>query len=391
MVQGISLGTILNKYIYETTTQGKNMDILEVIRTVKKHISLVVVMTLVCAAISTALALLLPRAYESTAVVILQQQGGGISLGSAASLLGLPTSPQGISTDLLKVIASSDSIATNVIDKLGLRKNKNFSKPEDDNEDLLLRFHKNLKIVADDMTLRITFANPDAGLATSVANEIAAQSVEYIKDTSVRNFNDYNRMLEMYQEQLKGVELKIKNYEKLHGVVQMDAQLSSAIETAALYQQRTVEAQTELESLAAVIENTTDLNLWTSTTQRMEALKDEIRLYKAKAIELEGAMRSAPEVKREYVELLRDQKTISLKLATVDSQRDLSLFDTERLSEKMRILDKAYPSKSSARPKRKLIVAFGLAFGLFSSMSLAFLIEMLKVGATQNTDGASSA
>lgn len=346
---------------------------------------MIAIVTIICGGIATVRAFMSPRVYESTSVLLIQQQSG-VSLGAAGALLGFPSvAQQGLSTDFAKVIATSETIALKVIDNLKLRENPKFAVPDDDDDDLLRRFDKNLKVEIESITVKITFASLDSKLAAATANEIAAQIINYIKDAAMKNFEEYNKMLDMYHEQLKNVELKIKEYEKTHGVVQIDAQLANAIETAAMYKLRTAERQTELESLAAIIEHTTNLDLWTQTSQRMEALKDEIRFYKAKNVEIENQMRTAPQLKLEYMELLREQKMISLKLATIDSQRDMSLFETERMAGKMRILDPARAPKMPSRPKKKLIVAFGLAFGLFASTSFAFARQLLKSAASADS------
>lgn len=360
------------------TARDRLMDIADIIKTFRKNIAMIAIVTIVCGGLAAARAFLSPRIYESTAVMLIQQQSG-ISLGAASALLGIPSmAQQGLSPEFVKVIATSKTIASNVIDNLDLRNNPKFASDGDDDDKLLKRFSKNLKVEPELMTVRITFAGVDSKLAAAAANDVAAQTINYVKDAALRNFDDYNKMLEMYHEQLKDIELRIKEYEKLHGVVQIDAQFANAIETAAMYNLNLSERQTELESLAAVIEHTTNLDLWTRTSQRMEALKDEIRFYKAKNIELEKEMRAVPQMKLEYMELLREQKMTSLKLATIDSQRDMSLFESERMSGKMRVLDPATPAKTPARPKKKLIVAFGMAFGIFAATSFAFARQMLR-------------
>ncbi|HOC93771.1 MAG TPA: Wzz/FepE/Etk N-terminal domain-containing protein [bacterium] len=357
------------------------MDISDIVKILKKNIAMIAIVTIVCGGLAAARAFMSPKVYESSAVLLLQQQSG-ISLGAAGALLGIPSvAQQGLSPEFFRVIATSKTIAFAVIDKLELRNNPHFAASDDDDDDLLMKFNKNLKVEPETITVKITFAGLDPTLAANVANEIAEQTIDFVRKSALKNFEDYDKMLVMYQEQLKNIEMKIKDYEKRHGVIQIEAQMTQAIDTAAMYNLRIAERQTELESLAAVIEHTTNLDLWTQTSQRMEALKDEIRFYKIKNIEIEKEMRSAPQMKLEYMELLREQKMISLKLATIDSQRDMSMFESERLGGKMRILDPATPSKTPARPKKKLIVAFGLAFGLFASTSFAFAGHMLKSAA----------
>lgn len=362
------------------------MDILELIGTVRRHIIMIVCLTFICFALSVVAAFRMQKIYESSSTLIVQQQGG-LSLGSAGALLGFPSqSQQGLSPDYIKLIATSDTIARTVIERLDLGKNENFAKTGDGEEELLKAFRRNLKVDTGIMSVKVSFASPDPKLAAAAANETADQTAQYIKNSAIRDYEDYQKVLVMYQDQLMDMETKIKNYEQKHGVVQIDAQFSQAIEEAAQYQIQTFEKQSELESLSTLLDNTTDLDLWTQTRQRMEGLKNEIRILKAKTDEIDGAMNAVPEMKLEYMNMLRDQKTITLKMAAIDTQRDLSLFETERSNKKLRVLDRAYPSKWPSRPKKKLIAAIGFALGLFMSFSLSFLIELLKAAPAPETN-----
>jgi tyrosine-protein kinase Etk/Wzc len=345
------------------------MDIIELTRTIRRRIGLIAGITLFSAALSVVVALVIPRSYESTTTLLIQQESG--MTGAMGAMLGISALPQwGVSTDYLKTIAMSDTIVMRTMDTLGLRNNKFFSLPDAGEEDYLRVFRKNLLVVTEPTLVRITFFSPDPELAAAVANEIAKQVSSFTKSSALEEYENYQKIFDIYQKQLKEIETKIKEYEEKHHVVQIDAQMSAEIDSYAQYQAELLGKQMEFDSLSTVLENTTDLEVWTRTRQRIEALKSEIQLTKSKVGEIERSMEAAPGVKNEYMELLRDQKTISMKLAAVDTQRDISMFETERSDQKFRVLDRAFPAKTPSRPKRKLVVLICMATGFFLSFFL---------------------
>jgi uncharacterized protein involved in exopolysaccharide biosynthesis len=355
------------------------MDIIEIIRTVKRYFAMILIVTFLVTAVSTASSFLFRKKYVATAKLVTSQKNMS-DFGNAGGLLGVVTgSQQGLTVVYMKDIAVSDAIARKVIEELKLAQKSDLSGPELDDEDRLSIFHGNLNVmIPDDYTVTISYVSSDPRLSSEVSNEVAEQTTGYAKNIAMEDYEQYKNVVMLYRKQLRELEIRIKVYEERHGLFKIDDQLSKTIEDLSKYKMQIVEKQSELESLQKLLDNTTDIYLWTGTRQRIASLKEEIRVINSNISAFDTYMKTMPEMKREYAEMLRDQNTISLKLAAADLQQDMKKLDSERVEHRFRVLDAAYPSKWQVWPRKKFFAAVGFATGFVLSLIIAFVKDTMK-------------
>jgi uncharacterized protein involved in exopolysaccharide biosynthesis len=355
------------------------LEIIDIIRVVRRHYVMIIVFTCLMTSVLTAGSLLIKKKYQSTAILITNTRQDYSSVIGGA-IPGLVTeTQQGLTVVYMNNVATSDAIAEKVIEKLQMAKKSDFADSGIDDEDRLNVFRQDLSVMApDDFTLKISFTCSEPRLSSAVANEVAEQTVEYAKNISMEDYEQYKNVVMLYRSQLRELEIRIKDYEEKHGVFKIEDQLSKSIEAQSNYDMQIVEKQSELESLQKLLDNTTDIYLWTGTRQRIDSLKEEIRVLKSNINIIDKSMKDMPEMKREYAEMLRDQNMITMKLSAADMQLDMRKLDSEQAEHRFRILDAAYPSKWQVWPRKKFFAAMGFSIGLVLSVFIAFVIDTMK-------------
>ncbi len=168
-----------------------------------------------------------------------------ISVGAAQSLLSFKDSPmQPLSTDPLQIetqskILQSASLASQVIQKLQLDRNKDFGgaptiRPGDTRrnaiyqEALLGKFRKNLHVqqVPSTTLIEIRFSNKNAELSAQIANTVASAFIERTIKTS---FDSTMQASEWLSKQHASLQAKVEDsqgrlveYQRTHGIIGVD-------------------------------------------------------------------------------------------------------------------------------------------------------------------------
>ena len=190
---------------------------------------------IVCAILGLSLAILvtilMTPIYRATATIELNEskQGGVSALSDLASIAGGGVDELKVKVQTETAVIEDDTIALNVMDKLGMLrlagKSTWFGKPEagpvvtkeslpaSRREQLIQGFEGNLKVkeVENSRLIAITYSNPDPVLAAKIANQIVYEYKSYLLSS---NYSSSQEVSQWLQSQLGGLSDKVTTSEQ---------------------------------------------------------------------------------------------------------------------------------------------------------------------------------
>jgi uncharacterized protein involved in exopolysaccharide biosynthesis len=341
--------------------------------------------------LSTAIAFLIPKRFQSTARLMPPDQidlstqmlaaatsKAGAGLGGAASnLLGLKSTGE-----LFVGILGSRTVQDDVINKFDLRKIYKERLLEDARADLI----KNTAISEDRKSGIITIQVTD-----KIPQRAAAMAQEYVEElnrvVTQLNTSSAHREREFLEERLGEVKEDLESAEKgfsefasKNTAIDIQAQGKAMIEAAAALQGESIAAQTELRGLKQIY---TDSNIRVRTTQaRADELQRQLQRIGGKsgsATETNSqedsymypSIRKLPLLGVSYADLYRNTKVQETVFETLTQEYELAKVEEAKETPSVKAIDLPdVPSKKSY-PHRLWIILGG---GALSCLCAAFWV-----------------
>lgn len=342
--------------------------------------------TMAGALLSTLIAFLIPKRFQTTARLMPPDQGGsgmgmamiaaasggigsqlGSSLGSmAGDLLGLKSS-----SDLFIGILQSRTAQDDVIDKFNLRKVYSDRRMEDARDDLA----KNTSVSADRksgiISIQVVDKSPTraAAMAGEYINELN-QVVTLLNTSSAHRERVFleDRLTQVRQD-LETAEQNFSQFATKNTALDIPAQGKAMIEAAATLEGQLIAAQTELEGLKQVY---ADGNVRVRSTQ---ARVDELRRQLEKSLgnksgdpgtgngpnrqSLYPSIRELPALGVGYADLYRNTKIQEAVFQTLTQQYELAKVEEAKETPSVKVLDPPDVPEKKSFPPRLLIMMLG--------------------------------
>lgn len=351
---------------------------LDLLIVMARHKRFILGFTLGAAIIAVVFALLIPKRYTATTIVLPPAQP---SVGSAMlSQLGLSplASYAGASLgikngEMYVALLHSRTVEDAMIQRFGLmaryRKKTMY--------DTRLAFEKRCAstLGARDGLIRISVEDRDPKLAAEIANayvdEFRKLSASLaITEASQRRLFFQQRLLEE-KEKLAAAEEAMKKTEQSTGVLQMDSQAKSLIETAAALRGQVVAKEVQIQAMRSYA---------TEDNPELVVARQQLAELQAQLAKLAGAGQSSdsdllvpkgrvPEAGMEYVRKLRDVKYYETVTELIAKQFEIAQLDEARQGAVIQVADVAVPPDKKSFPPRTIIVllatftAFLIALG----------------------------
>jgi capsule polysaccharide export protein KpsE/RkpR len=343
--------------------------------------------TAVAFALSTTIAFVIPKRFQSTARLMPPDQmdlstqmlaaatsKAGAGLGAAASnLLGLKSTGE-----LFVGILEIRTVRDDIINKFDLRKRYNDRLLEDARAELI----QNTAISEDRksgiITIQVTDKSP---------GRAAAMAQEYIEElnrvVTQLNTSSAHREREFLEERLGEVKRDLESAEKVFSefaskntAIDIEAQGKAMIEAAAALEGESIGAQTELRGLKQIY---TDNNVRVRTTQaRVDELQRQLRRIGGKSgsttndgqddNSLYPSITKLPLLGVSYADLYRTTKVQEAVFETLTQEYELAKVEEAKETPSVKAIDLPdIPGKKSF-PPRLLIVAVGTIFAFLGAM-----------------------
>ena len=315
-----------------------------------------------------------PGQNSSMSSALLSQMGGGALASLASGSLGIKN-PGDMYVSLFRGRAIEDAM----IQRFGLMQRYHKKKLSD----ARLKFESNSTVVlgVKDGLIRISVTDRDPKLAADIANgyvdEFRKLSANLaIGEASQRRAFFQQQLLEANQN-LAAAEEAMKHTEQTTGILHIDSQAKSLIESAAILRGQIAAQEVELQGMSSYA---TEKNPQVLTAeQRLLALKAQLaRLSGTDAnpgSEIMVPKGNIPEAGIEYIRKLRDVKYYETIMELIAKQFEMAKLDEAREGAIIQVSDVAVPPDKRSFPKRTLLVSLALALGFFTACGLALAGE----------------
>ena len=338
-------------------------------------------------------ALLLPKAYESTATLLPQldsKEGGSLAAllattgagGMAQNLgMGLPSMPT-TPTDVFVAILKSRVMADEAIAKFGLMAVYNERTMHDTRVELAERVRVS---VSQEKVIKVTVEDADPQRAADIA-AFFGSSLDRLNRTLNVSKASYNRAfierrLAETQTGLVKTEEALRDFQRNNKAVAVEAQSKAMIEAAAMIQGQITGYEVQLQVMSAYLSpDNPDLSRVRSS---IEELKKQLALLEfgkgAKGASpgdrLHPAMVTVPDLALQYGRLFRELKVQETLYALLTSQYEQAKITEARDTPTVQVLDPPVPADKQIKPRVVFNTAVAGLLGACLAIILAYGLE----------------
>ncbi|MEK6801311.1 MAG: Wzz/FepE/Etk N-terminal domain-containing protein [Nitrospirota bacterium] len=366
-------------------------DLLSVVSRRRGLVATIIVASLLSAfAVS---ALLLPKAYESTATLLPQldsKEGGSLAAllattgagGMAQNLgVGLPSMPT-TPTDVFVAILKSRVMADEAIAKFGLMAVYHERTMHDTRVELAERVRVT---VSKEKVIKVTVEDADPQRAADIAAYFVS-SLDRLNRTLNVSKASYNRAfierrLTETQTGLVKTEEALRDFQRNNKAVAVEAQSKAMIEAAAMIQGQITGYEVQLQVMSAYLSpDNPDLSRVRSS---IEELKKQLALLEfgkgAKGASpgdrLHPAMVAVPDLALQYGRLFRELKVQETLYALLTSQYEQAKITEARDTPTVQVLDPPVPADKQIKPRVVFNTAVAGLLGACLAIILAYGLE----------------
>ncbi len=355
----------------------QEIHLLDVLIVLSKHRRFILWFTVCVAILAVVVVMLLPSKYtaetvllppsqsSSTGSAILSQLGGSGALASmAGASLGIKN-PGEIYVSLLRGRTLEDAI----INRFGLMARYRAKRASDARR--AFESHSSVALGTKDGLITISVTDRDPKLAAQIANGY----VEEFRKTSARlAITEASQRRAFFQQQLleanqnlAAAEEAMKQTEKTTGVMQVDSQARSLIESAAILRGQIVAKEVELQAMRSYA--TEDNPQMVVATQELAALRAQLSKLSGSdansSSDLIIPKGNLPEAGMEYIRKVRDLKYYETIMELIARQFEMAKLDEARQGAIIQVADAAVPPDKRSFPKRTLTVLLVGILGFF--------------------------
>ncbi|MCB9219744.1 MAG: hypothetical protein H6610_09845 [Ignavibacteriales bacterium] len=332
--------------------------------------------------ISLIIALILPKWYKSTAVVMPPQEGG--SSGGLSSLMsGLPLSTFGInlgggSEFTYMAILKSKSLALDVINKYNL---KEFYEQPNMEETFISYYGDYEVMLTEENMISITFSYTDslkvAEIVNYIVNRLGEISNTLVLERTERNFRLIEKRYFQNIKEIDSLQIALENFQNKYGVIEFYEQTKAIISAVADLEAQILLKKAELEaSIQSYGENSPKIS---GIKVQLRAFEDQVKKLKFSNKEyLNNPFSSMfipldkiPVLGKVYTDiysnLLLQQKLQEFLLPEYE-QTKMQLLKKQS---SLQVIDYAIPPDYKSAPKRAFIV--------LAALIIAFLIQFFFI------------
>lgn len=355
------------------------VDVLIVLARRKRFIGL---FTLILALLTTATVLILPSRYTAVSVLMPPNENSSIStalLGQLSSTAGagglasLAGSSLGLKNpnEMFVSLFRSRTVEQAMVQQFDLM-HRYHAKKESQALDAFER-HTSVDLGAKDGLLRITAWDHDPNEAAALANGYVAQFKHLSEHLAISEASQRRAFFEQQlldaKSNLATAEDALKRTEQSTGVLQIDSQARSLIESAAMLRAQIGAKEVQLQGMRTYA---TDNN-----PSVMEA-EQELAALRSQLAGLAGSGQDSgqglivpkgkvPEAGLEYLRRLRDVKYYETISELIAKQYEIAKLDEAKQGATIQIVDTAVPPDTRSFPKRTITVILAAVAGIFLS------------------------
>lgn len=352
-------------------------NLLDLLIVLSKRLKFIFGFTATSVVLTAAVVLLIPNKYTATATVIPPAQSSSMSsallgqISGSNALASLTGSNFGVKNvgDTYVSLFRSRTVEDTVIKRCGLMTRYREKFLSDARRDFETR--SSVVLGAKDGLIRISVTDRDPQIAAQIAgayvDEVRKLSATLaITEASQRRVFFQQQLLDA-QKNLATAQLAMKNVQQVTGILQLDSQARSLIESAAVLQGQIAAKKVQIQGMHSYA---------TEDNPQVIMLQEELTALKGELAKLSGRGEGGPDVivpkgklpqaGMEYLDTLRNLRYSETVADLIARQFEVAKLDEAREGAFIQIADPASPPDKKSSPHRSFIVGLMmlLAFGV---------------------------
>jgi len=346
--------------------------------------------TLGAAILTTITVLLVPNKYTASTVVLPPSQNSSVSsalmgqLGGSGALASMAGSSLGIKSpgDMYVALFRSRTVEDALIQRFGLMSRYHKKRMSD----ARTAFEDRSTVVfgVKDGLIRISVTDRDPTLAADIANgyvdEYRKLSANLaVTEAAQRRLFFQQQLLEANQN-LAAAEEAMKQTQQSTGILQLDSQARSLIESAAILRGQIAAKEVELQAMKSYA--TEDNPQTVIAEQELAGLKGQLAKLAGTGADSHADLMvpkgNIPEAGMEYLNKLRDVKYYETVEELIAKQFEMAKLDEAREGAVVQVVDMAVPPDERSFPKRTITVMIAFLVGFVVACVWCIVEERLR-------------
>lgn len=327
-------------------------------------------------------ALILPKEYTATVVLLPPQQNSSVGaalasqLGSLGSMAALAGGSLGLKNpnDMYVAMLKSQTVEDGMVEKYGLRQEYREKLLSDGRK----AFEKHATIDGNgkDGLIRISIEDHDPARAAQLANGYVEQFRKLSQNLAITEAGQrrlfFEKQLEQAKDNLATAEEALKQTEQTTGLIQLDSQARALIESAANLRAQIAAKEVQIEAMQTYA---------TGQNAQLVEAQQELDSLRAQLAKLGGSEEGpnslivprgkVPEAGLEYVRKLRDVKYYETIFDILARQYEIAKLDEAKEGALVQVVDPAIVPDRKSSPHRLIIVVVATIAGFFLGMLAA--------------------
>jgi uncharacterized protein involved in exopolysaccharide biosynthesis len=342
------------------------------------------------AVLATVVSFLLPIRYEAKIVLLPPQQNSSIgsalmgqlgNMGSLGGLASLASGSLGLKNpaDMYVSLLTSRTVEDAMIQRFGLMQEYHEKRMSDARK----VFERRTTVVAGtkDGLIRISVEDRDPKRAADLANgyveEFRKLSASLAITEAARRRLFFEQQLQQAKDNLTGAEEAMRKTQQSTGVLQIDSQARSLIESAAVLRGQVVAKQVQIQGMRSfAAEDNPELIL---AKQELAALQSQLERLAGSQPDVGSDINLSKgrvtESGMEYLRRLRDLKYHETVYELLAKEFEVAKLDEAREGAIIQVVDAAVPPDKKSSPHRLLIVIAVTILSFFAAAFWIFLRE----------------
>jgi uncharacterized protein involved in exopolysaccharide biosynthesis len=371
------------KSVSRPATGQESFSVTEVLTALAMHRKSIGGITLAVAVLSTAIAFVIPPTYVATTTLLPPQQaqsGAAALLSQLGGAAGMVANATGLKSpsELYMGILKSRTIGDELVKKAGLLAVYDTQSTENAREEL--KEHTAISSGKEGL-ITIAVEDHEAARAAQLANGYVESLTRLTRVLALTEAAQrrlfFEKQLETTKNNLAAAELAMKRGMDTKGVISVDADSRSMLETTARLRARISAKEVELRAMQPFV--TENNNEFKRGQAELASLRRELSTLENGRSEGDGATGAID--KRpglENIQLLRDVKYQQMLYEMLAKQFEVARLDEARDNSVIQVLDPAVAPEKKAKPRRSMIILAPTALAFAASLALSCLLERRK-------------
>jgi uncharacterized protein involved in exopolysaccharide biosynthesis len=365
-----------------STPADDEISLLDLLIVLAERKRTIFVVTAAFAIIALVIALVLPKNYTATVVLLPPQQNSSIGaaltsqLGSLGSMAALAGGSLGLKNpnDMYVAMLKSQTVEDGMVDKYGLEREYGEKLLSDARK--AFEKHATVDGSGKDGLIRISVEDHNPARAAQLANGYVDQFRNLSQNLAITEAGQrrlfFEKQLEQAKDNLANAEEALKVTEQTTGLIQLDSQARALIESAASLRAEIAAKEVQIQAMQTYA---------TGENAQLVEAQQELESMRAQLAKLGGSEEGpnsllvpkgrVPQAGLEYVRKLRDVKYYETIFEILAKQYEIAKLDEAKEGALVQVVDPAIIPDRKSSPHRLIIVLVATIAGIFLGILLA--------------------